>query len=182
MSIVGFNNINFAVNIRGALKAGDILNELNQGVTDSLRQHRQVSAIRDGMDIALCCFDFNNGYMSFAGANNPMLLVRNGEGLMYEPTKAPIGAFVGETLPVFNNNDIQIQRGDVVYVFSDGYADQFGGPDNKKFLKRHLREYLSQISHLPMNEQKAMLDQNFEQWRGDNEQIDDILIIGVRYV
>lgn len=182
MSIVGFNNINFAVNIKGARKAGDILNELNQGVTDSLRQHRQVSTIRDGMDIALCCFDFENKCLSFAGANNPMFMVRDGEGTMFEPTKAPIGAYVGENLSKFQNNDVQIKQGDVFYVFSDGYADQFGGPDNKKFLKRHFREYLASIAHLPMNEQKIKLEQNFDNWKGDNEQLDDLLVIGVRYV
>jgi serine phosphatase RsbU (regulator of sigma subunit) len=180
MSIVGHNNLNFSVNVKGARHAGDILNELNQAVTDTLRQQRGHETIRDGMDIALCCFDFNAKRLDYAGANNPLVIIRNGETISVDPTKAPIGAFVGDRLTSFKNNDIEFQPNDMCYIFSDGYADQFGGPDNKKFLKRKLKELLAEISAEPVSKQKEMLDHAFELWRGDNEQVDDILIIGIR--
>jgi phosphoserine phosphatase RsbU/P len=180
MSIVGYNNLNYAVNVKGARRAGEILNELNQAVTDTLRQQRGHVTLRDGMDIALCCIDFTNMRMDYAGANNPLVLVRNKEMINYDATKAPIGAFVGEQLTVFQDHEIELKKGDMLYIFSDGYADQFGGPDNKKLMKKHFKEHLVEISEEPINKQKDMLDYIFEMWRGQHEQIDDILVIGIR--
>jgi len=180
MSIVGHNNLNYSVNVKGARKAGKVLNELNQAVTDTLRQQRGHVTLRDGMDIALCCIDFKNMKMDYAGANNPLILVRNGEALTFDANKAPIGAFVGEELTVFNDHEIDLLKGDMLYIFSDGYADQFGGPDNKKFLKRHFKELLAEIYAEPVSKQKDLLDLAFETWKGEHEQIDDILVIGIR--
>ncbi len=180
MSIVGHNNLNYSVNVKGARKAGKVLNELNQAVTDTLRQQRGHVTLRDGMDIALCCIDFKNMKMDYAGANNPLVLVRNGEALTFDATKAPIGAFVGEELTVFQEHEIDLLKGDMLYIFSDGYADQFGGPNNKKFLKRHFKELLAEIYMEPINKQRDLLDYAFEAWRGEHEQIDDILVIGIR--
>jgi serine phosphatase RsbU (regulator of sigma subunit) len=136
--------------------------------------------LRDGMDIALCCIDFKNMKMDYAGANNPLILVRNGEALTFDANKAPIGAFVGEELTVFKDHEIDLLKGDMLYIFSDGYADQFGGPDNKKFLKRHFKELLAEIYAEPVIKQKELLDLAFETWKGEHEQIDDILVIGIR--
>jgi len=180
MSIVGYNNLSYAVNVRGARRSGMILNELNQAVTDTLRQQRGHVTLRDGMDIALCCIDFKRGYMDFAGANNPLLLVRNNEMITYEPTKAPIGAFVGEQLTNFQDHEIAIQKGDMIYIFSDGYADQFGGPDNKKFMKRRFKDLLLNLSNLPVNNQRDELETAFNNWRSIHEQVDDILVIGIK--
>jgi serine phosphatase RsbU (regulator of sigma subunit) len=163
-------------------KSGDILNALNQAVTATLQQHREHSTLRDGMDIALCCFDFKNYQMNYAGANNPLFIIRNEEILTFDPVKAPIGAFVDEKLKRFSSEEISLQKGDVCYIFSDGYADQFGGPDNKKFLKRNFRELLQSIYKEPMQTQKELLEQKFENWRGHYEQIDDILVIGIKII
>jgi serine phosphatase RsbU (regulator of sigma subunit) len=132
------------------------------------------------MDIALCCFDFEARRLNYAGANNPLILVRNGEAIKYDASKAPIGAYIGDKLTNFANNEIELASGDMCYIFSDGYADQFGGPENKKFLKRKLIELLAEISTEPINKQKEMLEQAHELWKGDHEQVDDILIIGIR--
>ena len=181
MSIVGNNNLNHAVNVKNARGASEVLAELNLAVTETLRQHQNIVAIRDGMDIALLCFDFENKRLEFAGANNPMVMIRSGEVITYDPTKAPIGAFVGEKLTEFKTNVINMQSGDTYYIFSDGYADQFGGPDNKKFMKKKFKELLLEINHLSMDEQKDALENAFAAWKGDREQIDDILVIGVKY-
>jgi phosphoserine phosphatase RsbU/P len=180
MSIVGHNNLDHSVSVKNATHAADILNVLNQLVTESLRQHRAHVAIRDGMDVALCCIDFNKQILEFAGANNPLVMVRNNEVIAYEATKAPIGAFVGEKLTNFAQNDIQMQKGDMFYIFSDGYADQFGGSEGKKFMKRKFKELLGEISSQPVNVQKELLEKAHNDWRGDGEQVDDILVIGIR--
>jgi phosphoserine phosphatase RsbU/P len=180
MSIVGYNNLNFAVNVKKARRSGEILNELNQAVTDTLRQHRGHVTLRDGMDIALCCIDFEKMNLSYAGANNPLVLVRNNEIITYEATKAPIGAFVGEELTNFKEHEIKIMKNDMLYIFSDGYADQFGGPNNKKFMSKRFKEQLLEISGNPLPKQKDMLEYTFEMWRGKEEQVDDILVIGIR--
>ncbi len=180
MSIVGFNNLNYAVNVKNKRVSNDILTELNKAVTDSLQQHRTQSELKDGMDIALCCVDLKKMKLNYAGANNPLLMIRNGERTLYEPTKAPIGAFLGDKERPFLASEIEIQKGDSFYIFSDGYADQFGGPDNKKLLKRNLYNILTDISSLPPDEQKQKLDENYENWKGEHEQIDDVLVIGFR--
>jgi len=100
--------------------------------------------------------------------------------ISYDATKAPIGAFVGEQLTKFTNNEIEIRSGDMFYIFSDGYADQFGGPNNKKFLKRHLKELLAEISTEPVAKQSDLLEKAFELWKGEYEQVDDILVIGIK--
>jgi len=180
MSIVGYSNLNYAVTVKGARTAGTILNELNHGVIDTLRQQNSEATIRDGMDLALCCFDFTNNKVHYAGANNPMILIRNNELTQFEPTKAPIGANDFSDSLLFQDNEISIQKGDCIYIFSDGYADQFGGPRNKKFLKSRLLELLIKNNALSMEEQKVCLDRNFDEWKGANDQLDDILVIGIR--
>jgi serine phosphatase RsbU (regulator of sigma subunit) len=182
MSIVGHNNLNYAVNVKGARIAGDILDQLNLGVIETLRQQSGDGTIRDGMDLALCCFDFDNKKLFYAGANNPLVLIRNNEAIQFEPTRAPIGAYEGAEGVLFQNNEITFENGDCFYIFSDGYADQFGGPRNKKFFKSRLIELLTSISQLPMEAQKAQLEKSFDEWRGAQEQVDDILVIGVKVV
>jgi serine phosphatase RsbU (regulator of sigma subunit) len=118
--------------------------------------------------------------LEYSGANNPLVMVRNGEVIAYDATKAPIGAFVGEKLTLFKQENIQIQKGDMFYIFSDGYADQFGGTEGKKFMKRRFKELLGEISIQPAAKQKELLEKVHLEWKGDGEQIDDILVIGIR--
>jgi serine phosphatase RsbU (regulator of sigma subunit) len=140
------------------------------------------TSIKDGMDMALCIFDFERMNLEFAGANNPMLLIREGEVTMYKGDRFPIGVYEGSVPKPFTNNEIAIRTSDCVYMFSDGYPDQFGGPDNKKFMLRRFQELLRDIHSMPMNQQKEILTQRLNEWRGNNEQVDDILVIGIRVV
>ena len=180
MSIVGHDQLNNAVNVKGARKPADILNALNQGVTRTLRQAGGEASVKDGMDIALCGIDYANRKLEYAGAFNPLYLIRDNELIQVEANKFPVGAFVGEKLQVFTNNEIDLQVGDVCYIFSDGYQDQFGGPKNKKFLTKRFRELLLEISPHPMDKQKEILEQRFFDWKRDLVQVDDILVIGLR--
>ena len=181
MSIVGHDQLDYAVNVSGARRPAEILDALNQGVTATLRQTRTVLSVKDGMDIALCGINFKKKKLEYAGAFNPMYLLRDNELTQVKANKFPVGAFIGEELSKFTNNELDIRDGDVVYIFSDGYADQFGGPDNRKFLSKRFRDMLLDIHKRPAREQRDILDQTIEDWKGQYSQVDDILVIGILF-
>ncbi|MBA4322695.1 MAG: hypothetical protein C0408_07750, partial [Odoribacter sp.] len=180
MSIVGFNQLNNAVNVKQARKASEILNELNRGVIHTLNENTSETSIKDGMDMSLCVFDFQKGKVDFAGANNPIILIRENTPVKYKGDRFPIGAFVEDRPQLFTNNEIDIKKGDMIYLFSDGYADQFGGPENKKFFTRRFEELLLEIHNKPLDEQKDSLKTTLYDWMGSNSQVDDILVIGIK--
>lgn len=181
VSIVGHNHLNEALKEAGFIKPGNILNYLNQAVTKTLHQRYEVTQVRDGMDLALCSIDRTNMLLQYAGANNPLYIVRNGELLETKATKRAIGSPYGaEQMPTFTNHEIEVQKDDAIYVFSDGLADQFGGPKGKKFKYKQFRDLLVSISSKPMEQQKELLHSALKDWMQDYEQIDDICVIGVR--
>ena len=182
MSIVGNNQLNYAVDVKKAREAGTILNELNQGVIETLREkgNENISGVKDGMDLALCVIDYKNMKVQFAGANNPLCLVRDGELTQIKGDRMAIGGNFEEDLPKFTNHEIELQKGDILYTFSDGYPDQFGGHDGRKFMLKKFRELLLEIHKKPIEEQEKILNDRLEEWRGKEEQVDDILVIGVK--
>ena len=128
----------------------------------------------------MCSLNMNTRVLNFAGAKNPLFLIRNNELIETKGDKQPVG-FIDEGTPKpFTNHVIQLQKDDVIYTFTDGFADQFGGPNGKKFMYKQFKELLLSIVSLPMNDQKAKLNSVFEEWRGELEQLDDVLVIGVR--
>lgn len=179
MSIVGSNLLKDAVNNSDFYAPSEIMDKLNEGVTSTLHVGLTEKQTKDGMDMTLCSFDFKKMELQFAAAFNPLYLVRNGQMIQYKADKFPVGAFVGEKRK-FANNSIQLQKGDMVYIFSDGYADQFGGPKGKKFMAGTFRNLLLEVSALTASEQRKKLDDTIEMWRGHLEQVDDILIIGIK--
>ncbi len=186
MSIVGHNLLNQAVNEHHKTKPSDILDEINIGLNETLRQTLEESTVKDGMDISLCSLKKNssNSYtLQFAGANNPLWIVREKEVLEVEEIKGnkfPIGIFVGEELNKFKNHEIELFPGDSIYVFTDGFADQFGGPKGKKFMYKPFKERILAMQHLAMKEQGEALNDFINDWKGDLEQIDDVLVIGIK--
>lgn len=179
MSLIGHNGLNQAVRESGASRPSVVLKTLNKLAYEALHKDREQFLVRDGMDMALCNFDPDRKVLEYAGANAPLYLVRDGEVLRFQPDKHPIGSFELEGLE-FTDHRIKLQEGDMVYIFSDGYADQFGGPKGKKFLHKRFRELLLQISAYPTASQGGMLEEAFRGWRGLHEQVDDILVIGMR--
>ena len=180
MSIVGNDQLNYALNVKGVRKPSDILDELNRGVTNSLRQKKGFSEVKDGMDIALCALDRENSILQYAGAFNPLYHIRNGKLTIIKGNKFPIGAFVEEELQQFDNHEMKVEKGDAFYIFSDGFPDQFGGEKGKKLKHKQFQEKLLEIYELPMKQQESLLDEYIIKWMGELEQIDDILVIGVR--
>lgn len=176
VSIVGHNGLTRSINEFGLTQPAQILNKLNELVEETLRQ--KDNEVRDGMDISLCSIDFSNNQLQYSGANNPLYLVRNGEILITKADKQPIGG-TGENKR-FTNHTIELQKNDSIYIFSDGFADQFGGLKDKKYGYAQFRKLLLSIQNKPMLEQLNSLDTEFNNWKGETEQLDDVCVIGVR--
>ncbi len=180
MSVVGFNLLNQAVNEMGLTKPSDILHHLDYGVNKLLRQSDGGNSVKDGMDLALCTFDRSSRTLQYAGVFNPAYIVRQGELIQVKADKFPIGINVDGVTDNYTNQTIQLGSGDMIYLFSDGYADQFGGPMGKKYKYTRFREFLLEICNKPVAEQRKALKAEFLSWKGAHEQVDDILVIGVR--
>lgn len=179
MSLVGANGLNAAVREHHTLSPGAILNELNNFVFESLNKSTEGIDVRDGMDLSLIAIDYDKMELEFAGANNPLYLIRNDEFIIIKADKLPIGSFEpGEE--EYTSHRVKLEKGDAIYLFSDGYADQFGGKKGKKFLYKNFREQLMSIHKKPMDEQENYLKTTIEDWQGPYEQVDDILVIGIR--
>ncbi len=127
----------------------------------------------------MCVYDFNSSLLHFSAANNPLWIIRKNEIIEFKPDKMPVGNYYGELKP-FTLNTIELHKGDIVYTFTDGYADQFGGLKGKKFKYKQLKELLLANSSKTMNEQKIVFEKTINDWKGNIEQVDDILLIGVR--
>ncbi len=183
MSIVGYNGLNQAVNEYKLTKPSDILNHLNKTVNYTLNKSRKEEVmLQDGMDIALCCFDKEKMTLEYAGAYNPLYLVRNKQLTEFKADRHAVGAFIENEIKFFTNNEIPVQKGDIVYIFSDGYADQFGGEQGKKYTYKRLKETLISISDKGMEEQRHELHLTFEKWKASLDQVDDVCLIGVKLV
>lgn len=180
MSIVGYNQLKQAIITTDGGNPAQILDHLNIGVSETLHQKDENSTSKDGMDIAICSIDYNTLELDYAGAFNPLYLLRNGEIIQTKGDKFPIGSFLDGETPNFTNNTIQLEKGDQLYIFSDGYADQFGGPRGKKFMYKKFRDLLIANGEKELSVQKELLKESLFDWMKDEEQVDDILVIGVR--
>jgi serine phosphatase RsbU (regulator of sigma subunit) len=179
MSMLGVSSLNEAILEKNIAEPNEILNDVRNKIITSLNPEGSDEEAKDGMDCVLCAYDFENKMLHFAAANNPLWLVREEKLTAYKPDKMPVGKY-GDTLKPFTSQTLGIQEGDVVYIFTDGFADQFGGPNGKKFKYKQLQEKLIEIHLLPMEEQKKILGDIFESWKGNHEQLDDVLVIGVK--
>lgn len=193
MSLLGISFLNEIIAKMDHLEADIILNRLRENIINALNQtgDRQT---KDGMDMVLCVFDFEKNIVQFAGANNPLYIIKKvkmdsentqtPDSLAYQlieikGDKMPIGLY--DELKPFTKHTIEIQKGDTFYMFSDGYADQFGGPDGKKFKYKPLKEMLLSIQELPMKEQYKVVEETIDKWKNGYFQVDDMLLIGIKY-
>ncbi|MFN6039772.1 MAG: PP2C family protein-serine/threonine phosphatase, partial [Bacteroidota bacterium] len=157
----------------------EILNVTRNIIIERLKKDGSAEGGKDGMDCSLCVYDFNNNQLRMALANNPVWIIRGEEIIEIKPDKMPVGKHDKQDIP-FTTQSIQLQKGDVIYTLTDGFPDQFGGEKGKKFMSKNLRELLAKNAHLPMQEQKQLLETTFRNWVGDLEQVDDVTVIGVR--
>jgi serine phosphatase RsbU (regulator of sigma subunit) len=178
MSMLGVSLLNEIINAGKLNDAAAILNELRNDVKNTLAKSGNLEQARDGMDIALCIIDQKHMKLQFAGAYNPMYMVREGELTEFKGDKMPIGLY--EINTGFTNNVLNIRKDDCFYIFSDGFIDQFGEETEKKFLSKPFKELLIKIHKQPMNKQKDNLTLAFEKWKGSLPQVDDVLVIGFR--
>ncbi|MBE0673746.1 MAG: SpoIIE family protein phosphatase [Bacteroidales bacterium] len=179
MSIIGHNSLNKIVREYGIVKPSAILDQLNNEVVKALLG-RHETTVNDGMDLTLLAYDKKNRKLEFAGAYNPLYLVRKGEMIVHKSDRFPIGMSTMEQKKSFTNVVVDIEPGDMIYMSSDGYADQFGGEDGSKYKSANFKKLLTQIYDLPVGEQKNRLDEEIMRWKGDLQQVDDILVIGTR--
>lgn len=182
MSIIGNNALNAAVREEGLTTPSLILDSLNRNVSATLRQQssKEEAGIKDGMDIALLCIDLNHRQLQYSGAYNPLYIIRNGHLMETKGDKFPIGLSIDDKLRLFTNHTFELQEGDVIFIFSDGYPDQFGGPQGKKFKYDNFRSLLFDVHELSPRKQLKQIERTFDEWKGDLVQLDDCLVIGIK--
>ncbi len=181
MSIMGSNLLNQALNEYALTKPNTILNSVNKGLAKALRTHGETgTSVKDGMDIALCSIDLKSLMLEYSGAFNPAWIFRGNTVTELSANKFPVGEYADGEVKMFNAHSHQLQKGDRVFVFTDGIPDQFGGPKGKKFKYKPFLEMLQLAGNMPMKQQLNLLVSTVDEWRGNLEQVDDILVIGIR--
>ena len=178
LSVVGHSLFAQIINERKITDPGKILDCLHEEMINTLNQRNSEST--DGMDVSICSVDLKSNTLKYAGANRPLWIIRNNELITYSPNKFPIGGLQITHEENFMTHEIPLDKNDTFYIFSDGYADQFGGEKGKKLMTKKFKEILLSIQHLEMNEQKNHLLEYLKNWMGKNEQVDDVLVIGVK--
>lgn len=179
MSTLGVSTLQEIIANNRNLKANIVLNLLREKIMTTLHQTGKEGEAADGMDIAMCVLNKEKKLLEYSGAYNPLLIFQGGELKEYKADRMPIGIHYGEEAP-FTNYVINLEKGDTLYIFSDGYVDQFGGPEGSKYKKSNLKKLLSDIYYRPMAEQKNIIETEFNTWKGSGDQIDDVTIIGIR--
>ncbi len=181
MSLLGLTFLNEIVNYEGVLKSSEILNRLRSNIIRSMSHKHEAEQAKDGMDLALVVIDRQLGMLEFSGAYNPLILVRNGELIEYKGDKMPVGKHIVEEKP-FTSQRIQLEHEDMIYMYSDGFPDQFGGEKGGKYKARPFKNFLTSISSEPVKEQAGLLETELKNWMGKEPQVDDILVTGIRFL
>ncbi|MFO7830289.1 MAG: two-component regulator propeller domain-containing protein [Bacteroidales bacterium] len=180
MSIIGFELLRNITDDQGINEADKILEELNRGVAVTFGKESDNVRLKDGMDIALCVIDKKKAELEFAGAFRPLYFVRDNKIEEIRGDRFSVGLLEDGNSEQITKTTIKLKKNDIFYMFSDGYADQFGGPEGKKYKYRRFRHLLLTIHKLPLDQQLTYLDKSFEDWKGEMEQVDDVLIVGIK--
>jgi serine phosphatase RsbU (regulator of sigma subunit) len=179
MSLIGMKILNQSIKQKDVNSPAEALDFLNAQVYDTMNKHAsEDNIVRDGMDAVLFAINFNRLTLNFAGANNPLFIIRDKEVIELKADKQPIGAY--EAQQSFTNYRFDLQKGDVIYATTDGYIDQFGGEDGKKLKSKKFKEKLLECVDLPIEQQKEYLSRFFNSWKGSLEQLDDVCVMGIK--
>lgn len=180
ISIVNYNLLNKAILEQNLVTPSEILDAVNTWLTVSLHQTYRESAVRDGMDVSLIAIHKHSNEILFAGANNPIYIVTKGELKQIKGDKFPVGAFVEDQIQKFTTKSIKVNKGDCIYLFSDGFADQFGGDNGKKYKYAPFQQKLISIADMDLSQQRLIMKEDFMKWKGLHEQVDDVLLVGIK--
>ncbi|HBS85399.1 MAG TPA: hypothetical protein DEA97_02510 [Bacteroidales bacterium] len=178
MSMLGIAFLNEIVSKENITSPAEILNELRNKIVKALKQQGKSGEQKDGMDISVITIDPTHNHLQFSGANNPLYLIRNNDLVEIKGDKMPVA--IHDKMESFVNHEMAINKGDNIYIFTDGFADQFGGPQGKKFKYKPFKELLVKNTHLPLTGQQALLKETFVNWKGSLDQVDDVLVIGIK--
>ena len=179
MSMLGVSFLNEIVRKKEITRASEVLDNLRESIIGALQQKGKPGEQKDGMDIVFCAINTQTNLLQFAGANNPLFIVTASKELrVVEPDNQPVSIY--EKMKPFTNHEIQLNSGDCIYLASDGFEDQFGGQKNRKFMVKKMKELMVDISDKPMVEQDEIFNRTFENWKSNNEQIDDVTILGFK--
>lgn len=178
MSMLGVSFLNEIVSKSRFDTPDQILNRLRDKVKKALKQKGDIGENKDGMDMALCVINLETKELQFSGAYNPLYIVRNGEMIQIKADRQPIAVYIAEKPFTLNNH--QLEKGDCLYMFSDGYTDQFGGDNNKKFMTKRFKQMLMDNHGKSFKEQESILDKTFKDWKNGQDQMDDVLVIGLK--
>ncbi len=179
MSMLGVSMLNEIVNKDICHGASEILNELRNKIKSSLNQTGEKDEQKDGFDMALCIIDLENKKLEFAGAYNPLYLMRDNQLIEIKADKMPVGIHIKEK-ESFTSHKTDLEHNDLIYMFSDGYTDQFGGEKNQKFSKKSFKNLIKEIHNEPLKKQEEILSETFETWKGKLDQLDDVLVFGIK--
>ena len=177
MSLIGLELFRQIICTRGIHTPGKILDEMNNSF-DVIFDTMKDMSVRDGMDLTICAMNTKTNMLEFAGAFNPLYIIRNREIIEIKGDKILVGPYMGFERRSFTNHKFQLESKDRIYMFSDGYPDQFGGPEGKKFKYRRFRHLLLSLCDQPLSTQHDILENSINEWKGDMEQVDDILVMG----
>jgi serine phosphatase RsbU (regulator of sigma subunit) len=182
MSLIGNTLLNEIVNEKKITDPSEILNMMHVGVMKALRQNSDGHS-QDGMEMSLCIIDKKSGKIEYAGAMNPVYILKNGEVNVVKPDVQSIGGInpLSNKAVEFSSQQLPIEKNMFLYMFSDGYMDQFGGPENKKFNTVRFKKMISNFSETPLDKQKEVVAQTINDWKGEQKQIDDMLVIGIKF-
>lgn len=179
MSMLGITMLHEIVNEKDFSRSDQILNELRISIARTLKQEGKPGEQKDGMDMVMLIYDRTTRKLEFSGANNPMYIIRNKKMIEYKGNNMPVAYY--DNMTAFTRHTIQLEKGDRVYLFTDGFPDQFGGPNGKKFKYKPFKELLLEVHERPMEEQRRILQMVFDEWKGNLDQIDDVLVMGLRF-
>lgn len=175
MSLLNITFLNEAIKEKGITQPNKVFDYVREKLIYTVSKEEQ----KDGFDGVILCIDTANKSITYAAANNRFIVIRDGRIIESENDRMPVGK--GERKQGFSLFSFQLKTSDMLYAYTDGFADQFGGPKGKKFKYKQLNELLLEVSKLPMNEQKEMLFERFKAWKGDAEQVDDVCVVGIKF-
>ena len=179
MSMIGTSLLNENIVDYKIDDPSKVLGNMRNKIIESLNDHTSKTNNKDGMDMALCKLNLKTRTLEYAGANNPLVHISEGKLSYIKGNSQPVGLSVIDNKP-FTNHKIKLKKGDMIYVYSDGYQDQFGGPKGKKYMVKKFKTFLTEISNLPIEEQRVKIQEEFHEWKANHEQVDDICVMGIR--